>query len=152
MVLSASIDSGIGLTAGNKLIGKAIPQSDDTYLMTVQLKTKFVQLKKFLTINQAPEPENEQEMESLKNVVARLQEDLAQQKMIIETVTEKNFRISKDLERLESQLWVTKSTLAIIEELLSSAEPVRLQLEKLHIETNAGFKDLTDPGKKKDKR
>ncbi|GAG16204.1 unnamed protein product, partial [marine sediment metagenome] len=38
MFLSASIDSGIGLTAGKKLCGKAIPQSDDTYLTTVKLR------------------------------------------------------------------------------------------------------------------
>jgi site-specific recombinase XerD len=50
MFLSTSIDSGIGLTAGKKLCGKAIPKSDDTYLTTVKLKEKLIQLKKFLTI------------------------------------------------------------------------------------------------------
>jgi integrase len=38
MFLSAAIDSGIGLTAGKKLCGKAIAESDDTYLTTVNLK------------------------------------------------------------------------------------------------------------------
>lgn len=38
MFLSASIDSGIGLTAGKKLCGKAIARSDDTYLTTVTLR------------------------------------------------------------------------------------------------------------------
>jgi hypothetical protein len=47
MFLSASIDSGIGLTAGKKLCGKAIARSDDTYLTTVKLSEKFIQLKKF---------------------------------------------------------------------------------------------------------
>jgi hypothetical protein len=44
MFLSTSIDSGIGLTAGKKLCGKTIPKSDDTYLTTVKLKEKFIQL------------------------------------------------------------------------------------------------------------
>ena len=44
MFLSTSIDSGIGLTAGKKLCGKAIPKSDDTYLTTVKLKEKIIQL------------------------------------------------------------------------------------------------------------
>jgi len=48
MFLSTSIDSGIGLTAGKKLCGKAIAKSDDTYLTTVKLKEKFLQLKKIL--------------------------------------------------------------------------------------------------------
>jgi integrase len=54
MFLSASIDSGIGLTAVKKLCGKAIARSDDTYLTTFKLREKFIQLKKFLTINQFP--------------------------------------------------------------------------------------------------
>jgi integrase len=54
MFMSASIDSGIGLTAGKKLCGKAIAQSDDTYLTTVNLRKKFIQLKKFLTIREQP--------------------------------------------------------------------------------------------------
>ena len=59
MLLSASIDSGIGLTAGKKLVGKAIAQSDDTYLTTINLKKKFIQLKNFQTIKQKPKVETE---------------------------------------------------------------------------------------------
>jgi integrase len=58
MLLSAAIDSGIGLTAGKKLVGKTIPQSDNTYLTTVKLRDKFVQLKKFQTIKQPVKSEN----------------------------------------------------------------------------------------------
>jgi len=42
MFLSAAIDAGIGLTAGKKLVGKSIPQSDDTYLTTIKLRDKFI--------------------------------------------------------------------------------------------------------------
>lgn len=42
LILSASLDSGIGLTAGKKLAGKTIPKSDDTYLTTINLWKKFM--------------------------------------------------------------------------------------------------------------
>lgn len=132
MFLSASIDSGIGLTAGNKLIGKAIPQSDDTYLTTAQLKAKFIQLKKFLTIKQTPKPESEERIESLKNIVAKLQQDLVQQKVLTQTVTEKNIQISKDLEKLKKQLAEAQLALVLIQRVLTPEMLTRLQLEQLH--------------------
>jgi len=87
MFMSASIDSGIGLTAGKKLCGKAIAKSDDTYLTTVHLRGKFIQLKKFLTIVSTEKPEDHEKMEALENAIIRLQEELAQQKLITDTVT-----------------------------------------------------------------
>jgi hypothetical protein len=104
MFLSTSIDSGVGLTAGKKLIGKAIPQSDDTYLTTVQLRAKYIQLKKFLTIQQTPEPESDKQIEDLKDVVTGLQKDLTRQEKITQTVTEKNMQITKDFEEMKKQI------------------------------------------------
>lgn len=100
MLLSASIDSGIGLTAGKKLVGKAIAQSDDTYLTTINLREKFKKLKRFQTIKAQPDIEIEK-IESLKNVVNRLQEDLTQQKVITDTISEENIRTKEELERLQ---------------------------------------------------
>lgn len=94
MFLSASINSGIGLTAGKKLIGKAIPKSDDTYLTTVQLREKFIQLKKYLTIRKIVKPENHEKIEELTQAVLKLQEDVNTYKTVAETITEKN----RDLE------------------------------------------------------
>ena len=100
MFLSASIDSGIGLTAGKKLCGKAIPQSDDTYLTTVNLQEKFTQLKRFQTIREQPRVETEK-IESLKNAINKLQEELTQQKLITDTISKENIRTKKELERLK---------------------------------------------------
>lgn len=100
MLLSAAIDSGIGLTAGKKLCGKAIAQSDDTYLTTVNLRQKFVQLKKFLTISEQPRVEAEK-IESLKSAISRLQEELTQQKMITEAIAEENIKTKQALEKLQ---------------------------------------------------
>lgn len=99
MFLSSSIDSGVGLTAGKKMCGKSIAQSDDTYLTTVKLREKFVQLKKFLTIREAVQSEN-LEIEELKSVVSKLQEDLTQQRIIAETITEENIRIKSAIQTM----------------------------------------------------
>jgi len=103
MLLSAAIDSGIGLTAGKKLVGKTIPQSDDTYLTTVKLREKFVQLKKFLTIKQSVKSENHQ-LEKLSSVVAKLSEELEQQKIVTKAVTDENMKIRKEFNKRVAEL------------------------------------------------
>jgi len=99
MFLSASIDSGIGLTAGKKMCGKAIPQSDDTYLTTVKLREKFVQLKRFLSINEQLKIETEK-IEPLKKAINKLQEDFNTQRLIAETVSEENSKLKSQIEKL----------------------------------------------------
>ena len=108
MFLSTSIDSGIGLTAGKKLCGKAISQSDDTYLTTVKLREKFIQLKRFLTIQKPTKPANYNQLEALEDVVSKLQKDLTQQKLITDTITKENLRMEKELKHLESQEYMNK--------------------------------------------
>jgi len=103
MFLSASIDSGIGLTAGKKLCGKAIPQSDDTYLTTVKLREKFIQLKKFLTIRQSVKSEDQQ-LEKLGSIVAKLTEELEQQKTITQAVTGENLKIRREFKKRIAEL------------------------------------------------
>jgi integrase len=103
MLLSAAIDSGIGLTAGKKLCGKTIAQSDDTYLTTVNLRQKFIQLKKFLSINVQPQIEIEK-IEPLKNAINKLQEDSTQQKTIINVISEENLRMKKQFEQLQPMI------------------------------------------------
>ena len=100
MFISASIDSGIGLTAGKKLSGKAIAQSDDTYLTTVNLRKKFIQLKRFLTIKEQPKIDTNQ-LEALKDAVTKLQEDLTRQKLITDTITQDNMKTKEQLDKLQ---------------------------------------------------
>ena len=103
MFLSASINSGVGLTAGKIMVGKTVNSSDSTYLTTVKLREKFVQLKTLLTINQKPIVEPEK-LESLKKAVSQLQEDLTTQKTISETVSGENKKIKKELALLKTQV------------------------------------------------
>jgi integrase len=103
MFLSASIDSGIGLTAGKKLCGKAIARSDDTYLTTVKLREKFIQLKKFLTIKQSPEIESQQ-IEKLSTLVAKLAEDLDRQKVLTTAITTENSKIRREFKERVAEL------------------------------------------------
>jgi site-specific recombinase XerD len=99
MFLSASIDSGIGLTAGKLMCGKAVPKSDGTYLTTVKLRELFIQLKRFLSINEQPQIETEK-IESLKKAINKLQEDLTVQKTITDTVSERNLKLQTEIEAL----------------------------------------------------
>jgi integrase len=99
MFLSAAIDSGIGLTAGKKLCGKAIAESDDTYLTTVNLKGKFVQLKRFLTITEQPRVEADV-VERLSKAVSKLQEDLDAQETITGVMARENADMKKQLAKL----------------------------------------------------
>jgi len=103
MFLSASIDSGIGLTAGKKLCGKAIARSDDTYLTTVKLREKFIQLKKFLTIRRLAKTENEK-LEKLGSLVAKLAEELEQQKLVSQAVTGENLKIRREFKEHVAKL------------------------------------------------
>jgi site-specific recombinase XerD len=108
MFLSTSIDSGIGLTAGKKLCGKAISQSDDTYLTTVKLREKFIQLKRFLTIQKPTEPANHKQLEAFEDVVSKLQKEVTQQKLITDTITKENLRMEKELKYLGSQEYMNQ--------------------------------------------
>jgi len=101
MFLSTAIDSGIGLTAGKKLCGKAIPKSDDTYLTTMRLGEKFTQLKKFLTIKQTVQPEPHKIIEELRKAVTKLQEDVNAYKTIAETITEKNRGLEEQMAEMQ---------------------------------------------------
>jgi hypothetical protein len=103
MFLSTSIDSGIGLTAGKKLCGKAIARSDDTYLTTVKLREKFVKLKKFLTIKQSAKIESNI-IEKLETVVSKLSEELEQQKTVTQAVTGENLKIRKEFKKQVAEL------------------------------------------------
>jgi len=103
MFLSTSIDSGIGLTAGKKLCGKAIARSDDTYLTTVKLREKFIQLKKFLTIKQSAKYESNM-IEKLETVVSKLSEELEQQKVVTQAVLGENLKIRKEFKKRVAEL------------------------------------------------
>jgi len=145
MFLSASIDSGIGLTAGKKLCGKAIGESDDTYLTTVNLRGKFIQLKKFLTIKETIRLEDSEVIESLKGTVAKLQEDLTQQKTVTDAFTEKNIKVSKGIERLEKQLQDTTLVLDLIKQVLTPEILTKLQYDYLHKEHVSSQSQKTEP-------
>jgi integrase len=135
MFLSASIDSGIGLTAGKKLCGKAIARSDDTYLTTVKLREKFIQLKKFLAIKQSPEIENQQ-IEKLSAMVAKLAEELDQQKVISQAVTSENLKIRREFKQRATALNEKLASARLIEEqVVKIGESVKLwQKEKGKLE------------------
>jgi integrase len=144
MFLSAAIDSGVGLTVGKILCGKIVDASDSTYLTTVKLKQHFVKLKKFLTIKQIAKPENEGDIENLKNVVTKLQEDLTQERIITQAVTEKNMKIMKDIEEMKKQI----AEFQVFTEFLRSVGVTNDMLAKLALEKM--HKEVEEPTKGKE--
>jgi hypothetical protein len=116
MFLSTAIDSGIGLTAGKKLCGKAIPKSDDTYLTTVKLREKFLQLKKMLTIRQTPEPDTVEQVTQLETAVEQLQKENVTNKTAANVMTK---RVAELESKLEDALR-TNEDLAPLIELMNS--------------------------------
>jgi hypothetical protein len=90
-------------TAGKKLCGKAIAQSDDTYLTTIKLREKFVELKKFLVIKESSRLEGSV-VEKLETVVSRLSEELEQQKVVTAAVRGENLRVRREFEKRVAEL------------------------------------------------
>jgi integrase len=117
MYLSSSIDSGIGFEAGKKLCGKSIAKSDDTYLTTVHLREKFVQLKRYLSIQEQPKVETEK-IESLKKAIISLQEQLAEQRLITDTISEENITMKNENMDMKQRTTKTEQKLAELEKLV----------------------------------
>lgn len=81
------------------MCGKAVPKSDSTSLTRVKLRELFIQLKRFLSINEQPQIETEK-IESLKKAVNKLQEELTVQKTITDAVSERNLKLKAEMEAL----------------------------------------------------
>jgi integrase len=82
------------------LLSAAIDSSDDTYLTTVNLKEKFIKLKRFQSIKEEPDVDAEK-VESLKKAVNTLQEELTQQKLITNTISEANLKMKREFQILQ---------------------------------------------------
>jgi hypothetical protein len=59
-----------------------------------------MQLKSFLTINKTAKPDDYGTIEELKNVVSKLQEDITQQRIITQAVTEENIKIKNAIQTI----------------------------------------------------
>ena len=99
MFLSTSIDAAIGLTAGKKLCGKAIPQSDDTYLTTVKLRDKFVQLKRLLTIVPQVKSERMEQISQLEAAIEQLHKANVSHKTIADVMTKRVTTLEEQLKK-----------------------------------------------------
>jgi len=105
MFLSGSIDSGIGLTAGKKMCGKAIQKSDDVYLTTVKLREKFIRLKKILTIKSTYKVEDSERLEQLETTIEQLQKENVSTKTIAEVMTKRVNKLEDKLKRATNEIW-----------------------------------------------
>jgi len=136
MFLSASIDSGIGLTAGKKMCGKAIPKSDDTYLTTVQLRKKFIQLKKMLTIRHTSKPENQERITNLETAITHLQKANVSNKIIAEVMTKKVTELEKKMKEATDEIWSLTLQVQPFVSLLDRYKFILEQIEQKEKPTN----------------
>ncbi len=86
----------------------------------LNLRQKFIQLKKFLTISEQPRVEAEK-VESLKSAISKLQEELTQQKLITDTISEGNITIKNENVDLRERIIKTEQRLAELERLARQA-------------------------------
>jgi len=108
------------LTARKILCGKTVDTSGSTYLTTIKLKKHFIRLKKFLTINEKPQVEQDK-IESMNIAIARLQEELSSQKKINEAITKENLRQKAELGKLrKNQMIIDEKVDAIMTTLFQS--------------------------------
>jgi hypothetical protein len=96
MFLSTSADVGL-FTAGKKIVGKAIPQSDDTYLTTVKLKDAFLRIKAQLTIQETVKPENHERLEQMQTTIVNQQKE-------IQDATTRIDALVKNLEKQQTEM------------------------------------------------
>lgn len=88
-----------------KMCGKAIPGSDDTYLTTVQLREKFVQLKRMLTIQQLPKAKNSERFVQLETTIEQLQRENVSTKTVAEVMTKRVNELEDKLKEATDEIW-----------------------------------------------
>ena len=75
------------------------------------MRAKFVQLKRFLSIQELPKVEAEK-IEGLKNAINKLQQELTQQKLITDTISEGNIAMKNENMDLKQRIGRTEQKLS----------------------------------------
>jgi len=75
------------------------------------LRAKFVQLKRSLSIQELPKVEVEK-IEGLKNAINKLQQELTQQKLITDTISEGNIAMKNENMDLKQRIGRTEQKLS----------------------------------------
>jgi len=103
MFLSYSIESGIGLTAGKLMCGKAVPKADSTYIHNARLKKSFLQLQKMLRVTDVSTYAAGTDLaEHMERAIETLQKDLVGYKTSLDVSVKKTAELEKNIEQLEN--------------------------------------------------
>lgn len=123
LLLRGAIETGLGLTAGKLLVGKAVPQSDETYISKVNLSKSFIKLSKYLNVTGS---ENEVSSDLKETVIAQ-QNEIAE---VHSSIKEHKNR----LDVLSQELKATSHQLETLQNLVchkyGGPSEVTLELEK----------------------
>lgn len=99
LLLRGAIESGIGLTAGKLMVGKAVPRSDETYIVKVKLEKAFAKLSKYLNVTGV---DHEAPSDLKKSVIAQ-QKEIASLHSTNKEHKKRLDILSEDLEKVQHQ-------------------------------------------------
>ena len=137
LFLTYCIESGVGLTAGKLMCGKAVPKTDGTYIRNTRLKKLFVQLQKMIRVTDVVAyTAGTDRVEQLEKTIETLKQDVLSHKTAWELGAKKLKALEKQVQRLENALRMALSspskrfTEEAIEDILKGRNPLAQRLDK----------------------
>jgi len=105
MFLTYCIESGVGLTAGKLMCGKAVAKSDSTYIHNAKLKKLFLQLQKMIRVTDvATYTAAADRIEQLEKTIDTLKSELLTHKTAWELGVKKAASLEKQIQELKEEV------------------------------------------------
>jgi len=140
LFLTYCIESGVGLTAGKLMCGKAVPKTDGTYIRNTRLKKLFVQLQKMIRVTDVVAyTAGTDRIEQLEKTIETLKRDTLSHKTAWELGAKKLKVLEKQVQSLENALRMALSspgkrfTEEAIEDILKGRNPLAQRLDKQYV-------------------
>jgi len=140
LFLTYCIESGVGLTAGKLMCGKAVPKTDGTYVRNTRLKKLFVQLQKMIRVTDVVAyTAGTDRVEQLEKTIETLKRDTLSHKTAWELGAKKLKALEKQVQSLENALRMALSspskrfTEEAIEDILKGRNPLAQRLDKQYV-------------------
>lgn len=140
LFLTYCIESGVGLTAGKLMCGKAVPKTDGTYIRNTRLKKLFVQLRKMIRVTDAVAyTAGTDRIEQLEKTIEALKQDVLSHRTAWELGAKKLKALEKQIQSLENALRIALSspskrfTEEAIEDILKGRDPLAKRLDKQYV-------------------
>jgi integrase len=140
MFLTYCIEAGVGLTAGKLMCGKAVAQSDSTYIHNARLKKLFLQLQKMIRVTDvATYTAGQDRVEQLEKTIETLKQDVLSHETAWQLGDKKLKALEQQVQRLEGQLRLAltsfekRFTQEAIEDILKGRNRLAERLPKKYV-------------------